>query len=486
MKPIIVWFRRDLRVNDHAALFHASRTGTPIIPLFIFDTPRIARIPSDGAVFDFQADCLNALGAGISSLGGSLIVRKGDALAVHEELIRSVQPAALYFNRDYAPAELDREQAVAALYRSYGIEVLPFKDHVLHEPEEILNGSGNPYVVFTPFANAWKKLPLMVPFGKPRPFSTPAMDRGPILLSSDLGRSRTISDPAFRGGEGNAKSAWRKFLADALPTYSKGRDVPALKGTSRMSAYLRFGAISARTLLEGLRPVLRDMNHPDLPSASKFIDELIWREFYQSVLYHSPRLAYESYRREFEDFPWKRDSRMLRAWKEGKTGFPLVDAGVRELNRTGWMHNRVRMVVASFLTKDLQHHWREGAQYFEEKLLDIETASNAGGWQWSAGAGVDPKPLRIFNPTLQAQRFDPYGKYIRNNVPELSRVPDRFIHTPHLMPPVLQKETKCIIGKDYSFPIVDHPAAAANFRASLTALNRGGKGQASKRPIDRG
>ncbi|MEX1140577.1 MAG: deoxyribodipyrimidine photo-lyase [Bacteroidota bacterium] len=472
MNPIIVWFRRDLRVNDHAALFHASRTGAPVIPLFVFDTPRIARIPSDGAVFDFQAECLSALGAGIASLGGSLVLRRGDVLAVHEELIRSVQPAALYVNRDYAPAERDLEQAVISLHRSFGIEVVMFKDHVLHEPEEILNNSGNPYVVFTPFANAWKKLPVMVPFGKPRPFSTPSLDQGRILSSQDLGRPRTISNPALRGGEGNAKSAWRKFLANGLPAYKTGRDVPARKGTSRMSAYLRFGAISARTMLESLRPILRDGKHPGLPSASKFVDELIWREFYQSVLYHSPRLAYDSYRREFEDFPWKQDSRELQAWKEGKTGFPLVDAGMRELNRTGWMHNRARMVVASFLTKDLHHHWREGAQYFEEKLLDIETASNSGGWQWSAGAGVDPKPLRIFNPTLQAQRFDPDGKYIRANIQELAKVPDRFIHTPHLMPPGLQSEIGCIIGKNYPFPIVDHSAAAADFRISLTALRR--------------
>lgn len=472
MKPIIVWFRRDLRVNDNAALFHASQTGAPVLPLFIYDTPRIARIPSDGTFFDFQADCLSALGVAVSSLGGALILREGDALTVHEELIRTVQPAALYVNRDYAPAEHDRDQAVVSLYRSFGIEVMTFKDHLLHEPDDILNASGNPYVVFTPFANAWKRLPVTAPFGKPRPFPTPAMNQGRILVSSDVGRSRTISNPAFQGGEGNARSAWRRFLSDALPAYNTGRDMPAQKGTSRMSAYLRFGAISTRTLLESLRPILKDPTHPGLTSASKFVDELIWREFYQSVLHHSPRLANESYRREFEDFPWKRDSRMLRAWKEGKTGYPLVDAGMRELNRTGWMHNRVRMVVASFLTKDLQHHWSEGAEYFEEKLLDIETASNVGGWQWSAGAGVDPKPLRIFNPTLQARRFDPNGRYIRNNVPELSKVPDRFIHTPHLMPPVLQKETGCIIGKDYPFPIVDHPSAAANFRISLNALRR--------------
>ncbi len=472
MKPIIVWFRRDLRVNDHAALFHASRTGAPIIPLFIFDTPHIARISSDGAFFDLQADCLAALRDGISSLGGSLIVRNGDALAVHEDLIRSVQPAALYVNRDYAPAARDREQAVIALYRAFGIETVTFKDQVLHQPEEILNGSGNPYVVFTPFANAWKKLPLAVPFGKPRPFSTPKLVQGRILSSRDLGRPRLIREPASRGGEGDAKSMWRKFLAERLPEYATGRDVPAQKGTSRMSAYLRFGAISARTLLESLRPTLEDGKNPGLPSASKFVDELIWREFYQSVLYHFPRLAQDSYRGEIDNFPWKRDSRMLHTWKQGRTGFPLVDAGMRELNRTGWMHNRVRMVVASFLTKDLHHHWREGAEYFEEKLLDIETASNAGGWQWSAGAGVDPKPLRIFNPTLQAQRFDPEGKYIRANIPELSKVPNRFIHSPHVMPPALQKEVGCIIGKDYPFPIVDHLVAAADFRASLATLRR--------------
>lgn len=207
-------------------------------------------------------------------------------------------------------------------------------------------------------------------------------------------------------------------------------------------------------------------------SIKKFVDELIWREFYQAVLYHFPGLVHSSYREEFDSMPWKFSAKQFDAWKEGRTGYPIVDAGMRQLNQTGWMHNRVRMVVASFLTKDMRHDWRKGAAYFEEKLMDIETASNNGGWQWSASSGVDPKPLRIFNPRLQSERFDPQGTYIRQYVPELRRVPATFIHAPYTMPPLLQKELGCIIGRDYPKPIVDHRSASAEYKRIFASLIR--------------
>jgi deoxyribodipyrimidine photo-lyase len=240
-----------------------------------------------------------------------------------------------------------------------------------------------------------------------------------------------------------------------------------------MSPYLRFGMISIRRMVEDVRSVIEASPRSAAAlSAGKFLDELIWREFYAAVLFHFPRVAQANYRQVFDRLPWKSSAKHLSAWQKGQTGFPLVDAGMRQLNRTGWMHNRVRMVVASFLTKDLMIDWKEGERYFAEKLLDIETASNNGGWQWSASTGVDPKPLRIFNPTLQAERFDPDGDYIRATVPELASVPTKYIHAPQTMPPAVQKDSGCLIGRDYPAPIVDHKSAAGFFRQEFARVKK--------------
>jgi deoxyribodipyrimidine photo-lyase len=286
----------------------------------------------------------------------------------------------------------------------------------------------------------------------------------------ELGRALAIREPAFVGGETLARKRWRHFLASLVDGYAHDRDIPSVDGTSKLSAYLRFGCIGARRLLEDTREAAQHASSMRRNSIVKYVDELIWREFYIAVLAHFPELVQSNYRGEFDAMPWKNSPRLLRAWKDGQTGFPLVDAGMRQLNLTGWMHNRVRMVVASFLTKDLRHDWRTGAAYFEQKLMDIETASNNGGWQWAASTGVDPKPLRIFNPRLQSERFDLNGEYIRRFVPELNDVPRKFIHAPHTMPPVLQKEIGCIIGEHYPAPIVDHADAAVEYKRLFAAL----------------
>lgn len=472
MRPVIVWFRRDLRIDDHAALFHAARLGVPVLPVFIFDTDVIDRLPSDGAVFDFQAESLNDLDSAVRELGGKMIFRRGPALEVHRELIREHAPSVLMVNRDYEPSARGRDEAVDRLYRSHGIEVQTFRDQVIHEPNEVLTKEGRPFVVFTPFANAWKRLDHPSPFGMPDRFSTPPSRSVGVLGARELGRVRTIDDPLVRGGLRAAGDQWSRFLANSIGRYDLGRDVPAEAGTSRMSPYLRFGCISPRRLLEDASSAYRVASPQVRPSIAKFVDELIWREFYQAVLYHLPRLATENYRKAFDRMPWSRSKKSWTAWTEGRTGYPLVDAGIRELRTTGWMHNRVRMVVASFLTKDLMHDWRKGAEFFERFLLDIDTASNIGGWQWSASTGVDPKPLRIFNPTLQAKRTDPSGTYIRRHVPELRAVPDAFLHAPFTMPPEVQKERGCIIGTDYPAPIVDHREASARFKLAYQALKR--------------
>jgi deoxyribodipyrimidine photo-lyase len=470
MRPIIVWFRRDLRTDDNAALVHAAKQHAPLVPLFIFDTHLIQSLPCDGAAFNFQMEALAELGEKLRQLGGTLITRHGSVTDVHRRLIRDLNPRALYYNRDYEPYARERDQRIEQLYRDAGIEVHSFKDGVVHEPDEVLTGKGEPYVVFTPYANAWKKHSHPSPFANPISFSTPSLPSERLLGADELGKARNIQEPAFVGGEREAHRRWKHFLKTMIAEYGSYRDIPSVDGTSRISAYLRFGCISIRRIIDDCERALHHATASQRLSIQKFVDELIWREFYIAVLYHYPGLMHSNYREEFDAMPWRNSKKHLAAWKEGRTGFPLVDAGMRQLNLTGWMHNRVRMVVASFLTKDLRHDWQRGAAYFEEKLMDIEASSNNGGWQWAASTGVDPKPLRIFNPRLQSERFDPDGIYIRNFVPELRRVPKKFIHAPHLMPAALQKDLGCLIGKNYPGPIVDHAEAAAEYKRMFAAV----------------
>ncbi len=467
-RPVVCWFRRDLRVADNPAFHSAVATGLPVIPLFVVDSDLIAGIPSDGAVFDFQAEALRDLDENLKKLGGRLIVRKGRLLEVFSSIIAEAAPIFCFFNRDYEPSALERDSNAANFLQSKGISVSSFKDVVIHAPDEVLTTGGGTYAVFTPYAAKWKTLSKSTPVGRPARFVTPHLRSDDIPGASSIGRKVEIQSPAVRGGETNAKSRWEQFLGTALAGYGESRDIPSIDGTSMMSPYLRFGCISpvrmyADLLSAALRTGRRDFG-------DKYLSELIWREFYTAVLYHFPLTAGGNYRREFDSMKWNTDGSVFKAWKEGRTGFPLVDAGIRQLNRTGWMHNRVRMVVASFLTKDLLTDWREGEKYFATKLLDIEKASNVGGWQWSASTGVDPKPLRIFNPTLQAERYDPEGKYIRKWIPELRNVPAKFIFEPWKMGPALQGESGVLIGKDYPAPIVDHREAAASFKRAYYSV----------------
>jgi len=470
MGPIIVWFRRDLRVDDHAALYHATRVGLPVVPLFVSDTELTRRLPPDGAAFNFLTEALAELRKNLKALGGELMTRRGKVLEVHKTLLKELQPQAIYFNRDYEPSSIEQDSKIEELYRKSGVEVQTFKDTLVHEPSEVLTGDGKPFVVFTPFANAWKKLSHPAPFGEARRFTTAKLASDGILGAGELKREVSIPSPVLPGGEKQANRRWRMFLSRKIGSYATNRDLPAVDGTSMMSPYLRFGCISIRKMLEDCRKAHQSAAHAERASIEKFVDELIWREFYHSVLYHFPRLLESNYRREFDRMPWKFSVVLFNAWKKGLTGYPFVDAGMRQLNQTGWMHNRARMVVASFLTKDLQHDWRLGASYFEEKLMDIETASNNGGWQWSASTGVDPKPMRIFNPRLQSERYDPESKYIKQFVPELAKVPAKFIHGPHEMPPALQKEIGCIIGRQYPAPVVDHASASAEYKRLYVAV----------------
>ncbi len=469
-RPIVVWFRRDLRVDDNPALIEAVRSGAAVIPLFVVDTKLISALPSDGAAFDLQAGALRELEDMIRRRGGTLLLRHGDGEDVHRSVIRDFQPSALYFNRDYEPSARTRDERIIRLYRTAGIDVRTFKDAVIFEPDEVLTVDGRPYVVFTPFANTWKRLPAPSPRSAPRRIRTPELSGGGVPDARSLGRKTAVSAPIATGGERAARKRWEWFLRNGLANYDRGRDLPAIDGTSRMSPYLRFGTISVRRMVEDVREAIDAGDAAASASARKYLDELIWREFYQAVLYHFPRVTTGNFRQQFDALRWRTNSRYFEAWKEGRTGVPLVDAGMRQLNETGWMHNRMRMVVASFLTKDLLIDWKRGEKYFASKLLDADTAANNGGWQWAASTGVDPKPLRIFNPRLQGERYDPEGDYIRRYVPELEDVPTEFIHAPHEMPGQLQHELRCVIGRRYPAPIVDHASAAAIYRKLFASV----------------
>ncbi|MCX7905986.1 MAG: DNA photolyase family protein [Bacteroidetes bacterium] len=466
-RPIIVWFRRDLRVSDHAALWHAAQTGAPIVPLFIVDERLIAELPSDGAIFNFQAACLKALSQALAERGASLCIRYGTPEEVFAELFRELKPAALYYNRDYEPYARARDEAIERLARAHGVEVRSFKDHVLVEPWEVATAEGKPFTVYSPFFRAWQKLPKQEPYGTPEHLlGVRDLASEPIPTAERLGKPVTIPRWAVEPGSEAAQRQWERFRNGALFRYKEQRDFPGIpEGTSRMSPHLRFGTISVRQLyLEAATPLEEGgLTKAERTSLEQFISELAWREFFQHVLWHFPETPERSFRAWGDVFPWEHDEARFAAWCEGRTGYPLVDAAMRELNSTGYMHNRVRMVVASFLVKDLHIDWRWGERYFRSKLLDGELAANVGNWQWSASVGVDSRPLRIFNPVLQSRRYDPEGRYIRQWLPELEHLDTDALHEPWLRPEARRR--------GYPAPIVQHEERRRRFEELYYALN---------------
>ena len=465
MRPIVVWFRRDLRTDDHAALWRAAQTGVPIVPLFIVDRRLIAELPSDGTIFDFQAACLSELADRLAYLGAPLCIRYGEPTEVFHALFNELSVAVLYYNRDYEPYARERDRAVEALARTYGVTVRSFKDHVLVEPWEVATADGKPFVMYTPFFRAWSAVPKPEPFGEPEHLrGVPGLRSDPIPKAVHLGKPATIARWAVDPGMHAAHKRWERFRSGGLLQYHKSRDFPALEeGSSRMSPYLRFGAISIRRLYWDAVAYLQDprLSAEERTAIERFIAELAWREFFQHVLWHFPDTPRRSFRPLGDAFPWENNEHLFRAWSEGRTGYPLVDAAMRELNETGYMHNRVRMVVASFLVKDLHIDWRWGERYFRSKLLDGDLASNVGNWQWAASVGVDTRPLRIFNPIRQSRRYDPDGTYIRRWVPELSELPATSIHEPW---------RSGRPGTEYPHPIVNHTERKRLFERIYTQL----------------
>lgn len=414
----VFWHRRDLRLRDNAGLYHALGSGFDVLPLFIFDTHILNRLEQKAdARVEFIHNQLLKLHAAYKHYNSSLLVRVGEPLEIFKQLTAEWNIKAVFANEDYEPYARQRDMGVKQFLEGQGIIFQLFKDHVIFEKSEILKSDGSPYTVFTPYMRRWKERLHQIEIPKyniearqislfvTEPFSVPSL--------TEIGFSHSnISIPS---GEINE---------EIIRQYHLQRDLPAVKGTTRLGVHLRFGTLSIRKLVKQAL----EMNET-------WLNELIWREFFQMILYHFPHTVEKSFKPAYDRIEWKNDERLFRAWCEGKTGFPIVDAGMRELAATGFLHNRVRMIAGSFLVKDLLIDWRWGEAWFAQKLLDFEQASNVGNWQWVVGCGCDAAPyFRVFNPTLQAEKFDPKQAYIRSWVPEFDK-------------------------PDYHKPIVDHTTA---------------------------
>jgi deoxyribodipyrimidine photo-lyase len=463
MSVTIVWFRQDLRLTDNPALTAALHTDGRVIPLFI-DSSADPLPWRDGAASRWWLHhSLTALSAELARRGSGLVIRRGPAERALRQLITETKADKVVWNRLYEPAHIARDQAIKRELKQRGVAVESFNGALLHEPWQVVNASGEPYRVFTPYWKALQRSGLEFPLSDAAATLPPLPDTLESVPVAELGwLPRMAWDAGFRPvwtpGEAGAQHQLERFLKTALADYTTGRDFPDRPGTSRLSPHLHFGELGPRQIAVA---VLGRMRHfpSECPESQAFgyLREIAWREFAHHLLYHFPSTAEQPLDARFNDFPWTADDGpLLRAWQTGQTGYPWVDAGMRELWQTGWMHNRVRMAVASLLTKNLRLPWQHGARWFWDTLVDADLANNSLGWQWSAGCGADAAPyFRIFNPVLQGQRFDPEGTYLRTWVPELNRLPDRYLHQPWTAPPVVLREAGIELGTTYPLPVVD-------------------------------
>ena len=461
----LVWFRRDLRDVDHAALARALEGGGPVYCAFVFDREILDVLPSrEDRRVEFIAGSVRELDARLRARGGGLIVRHAFAREAIPALARELGVAAGHANRDYEPAAIARDDAVATSLAGTGIAYVSHKDHVVFERDEVLTRAGTPFSVFTPYKRAWLERlapahlaphavdPVAGALAPPPPGS----DTGVPALESLGFRPTNLAALGVTPGMSGARALFASFRR-RIDRYREARDYPARKGPSYLSVHLRFGTISIRELVaySHARSLL-----PDGEGAATWLSELVWREFYSQILWHRPDVVAHAFRPEYDALPFPDDPARLGAWREGRTGYPIVDAAMRQLARTGYMHNRLRMIAASFLVKDLLVDWRLGERHFADALIDYDLASNNGGWQWAASTGCDAQPwFRIFNPVTQSQRFDPDGAFIRRYVPEIAKLEGGEIHAPWMLPPALQQARGVVVGRDYPAPIVDHAKA---------------------------
>lgn len=476
--PILVWFRRDLRLHDNPALFEAAKTGT-VIPVFIKDDKAAGKWALGGASTWWLHHSLEELQKDLAAKGIDLILREGDSLTVLKNLLKETGAETVHWNRRYEPWAVKQDSAIKEQLKEDGFAVHSFNAHLLCEPWEIKNGSGNPYKVFTPFWKACMNFLHSKPFHPP--FALPKLKGvDKKIASDDLKKWQLLPTKpdwakgfnAWQPGEKGAQKAFKDFLKKGIEIYKSQRDYPSIDATSQLSPHLAFGEISPRQLVFAVRHAIDsgDIDPRNVSQAEHFITEIGWREFAYHLLFHFPHTTDKPLNEKFSNFPWEHDPKGLRAWHKGQTGYPLIDAGLRQLWQTGWMHNRVRMIVGSFLVKNLLLPWQDGAHWFWDTLVDADLASNTLGWQWVGGCGADAAPyFRIFNPITQSERFDVKGTYIREFVPELKNLPDEFIHAPWLAPPLVLKEAGITLGKDYPLPLMDHAFARNRALAALKA-----------------
>jgi deoxyribodipyrimidine photo-lyase len=398
----IFWFRRDLRLDDNTALFHALKQGRPVLPLFIFDAEILKKLddkPDPRITFIYGE--ITRIKNSLEKKGSSLIVKFGNPAEVFRELITTYSVGAVYTNHDYEPYARKRDREVELLLSSNQIPFISHKDQVIFEKGEVVKDSGEPYTVFTPYSRKWK-----LKFRETGVSVVPSVDLADNFIRMTPEKLLSLESLGFISSGLTFPS--REIDTGVIREYDQTRDIPSIRGTSRLSLHLRFGTVSIRNLVKTASAL-----------NEKYLDELIWREFYMMILWYFPRVVEQSFKAQYDLLAWRNSEQDFSAWCNGQTGFPIVDAGMRELNHTGFMHNRLRMITASFLSKHLLIDWRWGEAYFAKKLLDFELSSNNGGWQWAAGTGCDAAPyFRIFNPSLQADRYDPENTYIRHWVPE--------------------------------------------------------------------
>ncbi|TWF46346.1 cryptochrome/photolyase family protein [Neorhizobium alkalisoli] len=469
--PVLLWFRKDLRLDDNAALHAAIDAGGPVIPVYIRepDMPDVG--PLGGAQLWWLHHALAGLKADLKSLGGDLVLVTGKAEDVLVELAEKTGAKTVFVNRAYERTLIDRDIAIAL--KENGIAIRAFHGQLLHDPKSIRTGSGNPFKVFTPFWNAMQKLgepaePIDAPESIPAPEHFPRSESldGWNLLPTKPNWAIDFAK-TWTPGEAGAQEKLSDIIDRELHDYKRGRDFPATDATSSLSPHLAFGEISPARIWHATRgqpqKAAEDVGH--------FRRELAWRDFCYSLLIEFPKLSEDNWDDKFDPFEWEFDEKEFLAWTKGMTGYPIVDAGMRQLWKSGFMHNRVRMITASFLIKDLMIDWRHGEKWFRDTLVDADPASNPANWQWVAGSGADASPFfRIFNPLLQGEKFDPDGDYVREYVPELARLERKYIHRPFEAPAHVLEKAGIELGKTYPKPIIDHGFARDRALAAYKKL----------------
>ena len=473
----LVWFRHDLRVADNPALQAALQAGGAVVPLFIFAPEEEGPWAPGGAARWWLHGSLLELERALAALGSRLIVRRTtDTLAELKDVAAAVKATRVLWNRRYEPLIIARDRRIKTELQSAGLEATSCNGALLREPWEVANKAGGAFQVFTPFWRHCLTLaepaePLPAPPSLPAPKHWPTsrrIEELDLLPRLDWAAGMRA---AWHPGSAAALESLDHFLKHALDDYAEARDRPDTAGTSQLSPHLHFGEISPRQIWHGVKHFALSRGRHSTWRQSQFLTEVGWREFAHHLLYHFPQTPEQPLRPAFARFPWKSAPQHLHAWQRGKTGFPIVDAGMRQLWRIGWMHNRVRMIAGSFLVKDLLLPWNDGAAWFWDTLVDADLASNTLGWQWVSGCGADAAPyFRIFNPVTQATRFDPHGAYIRQWLPELARLPDEWIHQPWEAPPATLQAAGVQLGVDYPNPLVDHGVARRRALEALAAI----------------